>query len=444
VRRHPQRIEVKPPAHSGSRVTYPNQVKRNQRAADANFSVHKIPALHSSHSYHSSRTPGKLPAKARLYKVRTLAILSVLPHLPEHVACPPRLLRLQSKRNNKPSTLRPLKRIKLRIRAFWCFAALTVTHAIAQSWPDGPRPLQGLRAPLANPAGTLPAAAPGYTYTLFDDPGSFNTNGFGINLGAATAEINIVGGLGTNAGYPIGFSGGFLMRYEATKTLSAEVYRPVNLPGATQQAAAGINDGGDIVGYYSESSGLPQGYLESGGTFTTIDVPFSGATWTVPFGINNAGAIVGYWLDSSTSHGFLLSGGTYTSFDYPGATFTVANGINNHGEIVGFYGDASGVYHGFSLLGGTYTSIDAPETTATEAYGVNDAGDIVGTNCLTVKCADNFVEFQGFLLSGGVFTTITVPGANASAPVGIDDKGVMVGVFYDPVGHHSFLAIPTQ
>jgi hypothetical protein len=333
----------------------------------------------------------------------------------------------------------------MKFRKFWCLAAscatLAVPEIVAQGRSGAP-PFQGLRAPVTNTGGTLPAAAPGYTYALLDYPASFNTNGFGINLGAATSEVNIVGGLGTGAGYPIGFSGGFLMRYDATKSVTTEIYRPVNLPGASQQAASGINDAGAIVGYYSVSSGAPQGYLESGGAFTTIDVPFSGAEWTVPFGINNAGDIVGYWLDSSTSHGFLLSGGTYTSFDYPGATFTTANGINNHGEIVGFYGDTGGVYHGFSLLGGIYTSIDAPDTTGTEAYGVNDAGDIVGTNCLTVKCADNFVDFQGFLLSGGVFTTITIPGAESSAPTGIDDSGLMVGVFYDSVGRHSFLAIP--
>ncbi len=333
----------------------------------------------------------------------------------------------------------------MKFRRFWCLAAscatLAVPEAVAQASP-GARPFQGLRAPVMNTGGTVPAAASGYTYALFDYPAGFNTTGFGINLGAATSEVNVVGGLGTGAGYPIGFSGGFLMRYEATKGVTAETYRPIKFPGASQQAASGINDAGNVVGYYSISSGAPQGYLESGGAFTTIDVPFSGAEWTVPFGINNAADIVGYWLDASTSHGFLLSGGTYTSFDYPGATFTIAIGINNHGEIVGFYGDAAGVYHGFSLLGGTYTSIDAPDTTSTEAYGVNDAGDIVGTNCLTVKCAHNFVDFQGFLLSGGVFTTITIPGAEASAPIGIDDNGLMVGVFDDIVGQHSFLAIP--
>jgi len=49
------------------------------------------------------------------------------------------------------------------------------------------------------------------------------------------------------------------------------------------------------------------GFLDSGGNFTTIDVP--GATVTVALGINAAGQIVGL-LDDNTSrflHGFLAS-----------------------------------------------------------------------------------------------------------------------------------------
>jgi hypothetical protein len=39
--------------------------------------------------------------------------------------------------------------------------------------------------------------------------------------------------------------------------------------------------------------------------------------------INTSGQIVGYYFDGSTNHGFLDSGGTYTTIDYPGSTATV-------------------------------------------------------------------------------------------------------------------------
>jgi len=66
-------------------------------------------------------------------------------------------------------------------------------------------------------------------------------------------------------------------------------------------------------------------------TYTTIDDPLA-TTRTSARDINNAGQIVGEYIDSSNHlHGFLLSGGTYTILDDPLATpgaGTSAYGIN--------------------------------------------------------------------------------------------------------------------
>jgi hypothetical protein len=297
--------------------------------------------------------------------------------------------------------------------------------------------------PTTQLTGTTPLSSPTFAFTTFNVPGSLQAFGFGINSGAASSKIEIVGGVGSNASPgPIGYSGGFHMHYSQTKTTTTETFRGVNFPGAIQQAASGVNDSGEIVGYYSDSLGVVRGYLESGGTFSIIDVPFSGATATGAFAINNAGQIAGFWNDATQSHGFLLSGGKYTSIDYPGAVFTVVDDINNSGEMAGTYGDTSSVEHGFSLSSGIYTTIDPPGSTSTAASGINDAGDIVGAYCLTSECAANFDTTQGFLLSGGTYTTITIPGATAIEAVGINNKGVIVGAYFDAVGSSGFLAIP--
>jgi probable HAF family extracellular repeat protein len=290
--------------------------------------------------------------------------------------------------------------------------------------------------------GALPESSPKYTFTILDYPRTLNTNGFGINSGATSSEVELVGGVGNQAASPLGFTGGFLVQYAATNSTTTETYEAVNIAGTTEQSAFGVNDSGEIVGAYADSAAVLHGYLLSGGTFTTMNVPFPTATGTSPFGINNAGEIVGYWLDSTTGHGFLLSSGTYTSFDYPGAAFTIASAINSRGDIVGYYSDTSGVYHGFLLSGGTYTSIDEPGATATEANGINDAGEIVGIYCQTSQCAANFSGFQGFFLKAGEFSDVTIPGAKANGPVGINNKGVIIGVFHDAVGRHGFLATP--
>ena len=63
------------------------------------------------------------------------------------------------------------------------------------------------------------------------------------------------------------------------------------------------------------------------------------AAQTSARGINSRGEIVGSYVAGGQQHGFLLTGGRFTSLDFPvpGVRATVANGINASGEIVGQY-----------------------------------------------------------------------------------------------------------
>jgi probable HAF family extracellular repeat protein len=62
-------------------------------------------------------------------------------------------------------------------------------------------------------------------------------------------------------------------------------------------------------------------------TFTPIDVPSS--TRTVATAIDNVGRIVGYFEDAAGTHGFLLSGGAFSTIDAAGAKWTGAFGLNS-------------------------------------------------------------------------------------------------------------------
>src|SRR5438270_711057 len=102
--------------------------------------------------------------------------------------------------------------------------------------------------------------------------------------------------------------------------------------------------------------------------YTTLDDPLAGANaaGTAANGINDTGQIVGWYEDGSGGlHSFLYSGGTYTTLDDPLATATthggtVAQGINASGQIVGFYASKTDTDHGFLYSGGIYTAIDDP------------------------------------------------------------------------------------
>ena len=74
-----------------------------------------------------------------------------------------------------------------------------------------------------------------------------------------------------------------------------------------------------LRGQYDDSSGVWHGFLYSGSSFTTVSGP-PGATTTVPQGINDAGQIVGYYLElKGNAHGFIDSGGQFTTIDDPSA-----------------------------------------------------------------------------------------------------------------------------
>src|SRR5262249_47353095 len=91
--------------------------------------------------------------------------------------------------------------------------------------------------------------------------------------------------------------------------------------------------------YIPNNDNFAHGFLLSNGAYTILDVP--GATDTEAYGINNVGQIVGSYRNSTGTHGFLLSNGAYATLDGPSIsfpiTYTVAYGINDFGQIVGLY-----------------------------------------------------------------------------------------------------------
>ena len=150
-----------------------------------------------------------------------------------------------------------------------------------------------------------------------------------------------------------------------------------DLDGATVRV---LNDRGQIGGAIGTTGGITT--LSGGLTTFTI----AGSNYVFVNGINNAGEVVGYYADASGTHGYLRnSNGSILTFDVPGAVnTTVANGVNDLGQIAGYYYDGS-VSHGY-LRGssGIFLTIDHPAlgfpfTTNTYLYGINNAGTIVGS-----------------------------------------------------------------
>jgi hypothetical protein len=326
---------------------------------------------------------------------------------------------------------------------------LTSATGFSQISASGKKlPISRVRSESAQPATKAEAAdAQTYTYTLVSYPGTLNTLGVGINLGAYNgdrerAEINVVGAWF----FPNGLSQtGFRAHISGTNSVN-ENYTSLNDPRVpTPQQAYSINDFGQVVGDFIDDSGVFHSYKLDCGKFTVFDVPFAGAAGTYSPAINNAGEIVGGWYDSAgNAHSYTLIDGVFTSFDYPGKTQgQFYYGINDDGDITGSYADASGTIHGFLRKGNVYTKLDFPGAAGTYPTGINDSGVIVGGYCPTAECLTTGEGEEGFILSNGVYSNFTIPGEPIAALASINDRGVLMGNYIDAAGLvYTFLATP--
>jgi probable HAF family extracellular repeat protein len=214
-------------------------------------------------------------------------------------------------------------------------------------------------------------------------------------------------------------------------------YATIAPPGAQGTVANGINNEGQIVGYYFTGSGDPRvvdhAFLLSGGVFTPLADPQGDST--TPASINDAGQIAGSYNVGLDQHAFVLNGGAYSTIDPPGrGPFASANGINNTGRVIGYYTDPQHRQHEFQYADGQFVSRDAPNSGNTVGFGINDAGEGVGE--VDTQSGDSY----GFLMVNGGFAPIRFPGAILTVARAINNQGDIVGTYVDTASAtHGFL-----
>lgn len=256
--------------------------------------------------------------------------------------------------------------------------------------------------------------------TTFDYPGEGNST--------QPSKINdygdVVGSFIDSSGVTRGF-----VRYR-DGSFSAPIVEPNDTANVTQARA--INNDGKIGGAYIGSDGAFHGYFLSGDTFTEFDVP--GAGNTLVFGINNGGDFVGNTDIDATDHGYLSMDGVLTLFSIPGALETDVSSINDAQNSAGFYFDSAVVPHGFIRKrdGTLIFPIDPPGATQTLLFGNNDRGAKVG------RYADSSGITHGLFFTGqNNFVTYDFPGATLTSLNGINQAGIICGRYQgaDGIGH---------
>lgn len=268
-------------------------------------------------------------------------------------------------------------------------------------------------------AASLQTVAQTYTFTTIDIPGAERTTVSGINNAGDMVGYYSAGGPNTRGFY-----------YNAAQAR----FRKLDFPNSQTNGAYGINDGGEIVG--TDVTAIQNGYTFLNNTFRFLNF---GAAANYASGVNTQGAVAGLYLDvCCDAHGYFFQDGQLTTLDYPGGVSAGAGGLNDSNIVVGSWTDTAAVHHGFQWDAGTYTSIDVPGATNTYAFGINSTNTIAG------YYIDSAGSDHGFLLSNGSYTTVDMPGARSTIILGINNSGLLVGQYTQKGKVHGFLAVPGE
>ncbi len=231
----------------------------------------------------------------------------------------------------------------------------------------------------------------------------------------------------------------------------------LNVPNAVSTAILGVNDYGDLVGFYKKSDGSHHGFIwYHTNIVKTID--HAGTSFmTVPFGINKAGTVVGgLWSMSSTGvfpqGGWVWTNGVFSNMDpvKPGAAAPCCwsvNGIANSGVISGqlFQSDFMMAWFKQTTDKDFFMKFPSGNTGGdTFGLGVNSKADIVGYGgtggwlAKTIEANEASTEVGEPTIS---FVTVKYPNSQSTIPVGLNYARAVVGEYVDSSGKmHGFLA----
>jgi probable HAF family extracellular repeat protein len=239
--------------------------------------------------------------------------------------------------------------------------------------------------------------------------------------------------------------------------LSKGVTTDLGTFGGVFSSALGINDLGQIVGYYSSPDGLNHAFLYSNGNMTGLG-PFGAEAISVATAINDSGMIVGEATDSFTvpSHAFLYSNGVMTDISPFGNSESYAEDINNRGQVVGEFLTAYGAaFHAFLYSNGVFTDIGSADSPESVALAINDRGQAVGTTfvpfedvCFDSDTGEPFpcINYKphAFLYENGEMTDLNTLLQSGSRweltwALDINNKGQIVGYGLFDGKLHAFL-----
>jgi probable HAF family extracellular repeat protein len=206
----------------------------------------------------------------------------------------------------------------------------------------------------------------------------------------------------------------------------------IDNPNGTNTVCSAINSKGEIVGWYTASSGNNHGFLYKNGKFKEI----APAALSDASGINDNGDIVGSETDCQfcQQHAFLWNGHKFTQIDVPGAQYTGARGVNNKRDISILAPDSNNHFHSYIYRSGHFKEITVPGASETFIQGINNVGDVL------FAWDDSQQNSHGALRHSGHFYKFDRKKDVQTLPFSLNDEQLIVGYYYGIGASGSFTA----
>jgi probable HAF family extracellular repeat protein len=195
----------------------------------------------------------------------------------------------------------------------------------------------------------------------------------------------------------------------------------------TNSYAQGINNQGQVVGYWDTTNGA-HAFLYQAGTVTDLGLLGGNPTNNYALSVNNAGQVVGFSETINGAQAFLYQNGALTDLGNLGGSGSYAFDINGSGQIVGhvdtpdgaraiLYDTDTGSIINIGTLGGTNSF----------AFGVNNTLQVTGSSLLSDDATTHAFLWQNGAINDLNQLQTNTGGWELTDAHGINDFGNIVG-----------------
>jgi RHS repeat-associated protein len=206
----------------------------------------------------------------------------------------------------------------------------------------------------------------------------------------------------------------------------------------TNSYAQGINNQGQVVGYWDATNG-GHAFLYQAGSVLDLGLLGLGATNNnYALSINNAGQVVGFSETTNGARAFLYKNGAVTNLGSLGGAGSYAFGINQNGQIVGYVDTPEGA-RAILYDGGNTINIGTLGGSNSFAFGINNSLQVAGTSLLVDNAVTHAFLWQDKVISDLNEIQVDANGWELSDAHGINDYGNIVGWGLVNNQEHAFL-----